>query len=107
MCASFLWLRRGEIVASVLVDDTFAVGLKSRCYVLRDELNLMVQVKNLRELRWYGGYHYTREREKGTLTTSQKMLDDKLVRTICCVTSEQSVPLRAGCGELAVPRVSQ
>ena len=86
----------------MLVDDIFAVGLKSRCDVFRDELNLMVHVKNLRELRWYGGYHYTRERERGTLTKSQKMFDDKLVRTISCVTSEQSAPLREGCGELAV-----
>ena len=77
------------------VDDIFSVGPKSRCAVFRDKLNLMVHVKNLGELRWYRGYHYTRERERGTLTTSQIMFDDKLVRTFC-VTSEQSVPLRVG-----------
>ena len=91
----------------MLVDDIFAVGLKSRYDVLRDEFNLMIHVKNLRGLRWYVGYHYTRERERGTLTKSQIMFDNKLVRTICCVTSEQSVPLQGECIELAVPRVSQ
>ena len=40
----------------------------------------MVPVKNLGELRWYGGCHYTREREMGTLTISQKTLADELVK---------------------------
>ena len=77
------------------VDDIFAVGLKRRCNTFRDELNLMVPVKNLGELRWYGGCHYTREREMGTLTISQKTFADELVKTFC-VTSTQSVPLRVG-----------
>ena len=77
------------------VDDIFAVGLKIRCDVFRDELNLMVPVKNLGELRWYGGCHYTREREMGTLTISQKTFADELVKKFC-VTSTQSVPLRVG-----------
>ena len=51
---------RVAIIAVVHVDDTFAVGLKSRCDAFRDELNQMVPVKNLGELRWYGGCHYTR-----------------------------------------------
>ena len=77
------------------VDDIFAIGLKSRCDVFRDELNRLVPVKNLGELRWYGGCHYTREREMGTLTISQKTFADELVKTFC-VTSTQSVPLRVG-----------
>ena len=77
------------------VDDIFAVGLKSRFDVFRDELNRMVSVKNLGELRWYGGCHYTREREMGTLTISQKTFADELVKTFC-VTSTQNVPLRVG-----------
>ena len=40
----------------------------------------MVSVKNLGELRWYGGCYYTLEREMGTLTISQNMLADKLVK---------------------------
>ena len=55
----------------------------------------MVPVKNLGELRWYGGCHYTREREMGTLTISQKTFADEPVKTFC-VTSTQSVPLRVG-----------
>ena len=51
--------------------------------------------KNLSELRWYGGCHYTREREMGILTISQKTLADELVNNYC-VTSTQSVPLRVG-----------
>ena len=54
---------RIAIIAVVHVDDIFAVGLKSRCNVFREKLNRMVPVKNLGELRWYGGCHYTRERE--------------------------------------------
>ena len=42
---------RVAIIAVVHVDDIFAVGLKSRCDVFRDELNRMVPVKNLGELR--------------------------------------------------------
>ena len=81
----FVWLRRGGIVAVVLVDDIFSVRLNSRCAVFRDKLNIMVHVKNMGKLRWCGGYHYTRERERGTLATSQMiMFDDKLVRTFVC-----------------------
>ena len=53
----------------------------------------MVPVKNLSELRWYGGYHCKRERELGTLTIYQKTFADELVKTFC-VTSKQSVPRR-------------
>ncbi|CAM9728232.1 unnamed protein product [Ascophyllum nodosum] len=86
---------RVAIIVVVHVDDIFAVGLKSRCDVLRDELNGMVPVKNLGELRWYGGCHYTRERATGTLTISQKKFADELVKKNC-VTCTQSVPLRVG-----------
>ena len=77
------------------VDNIFAVGLKNRCDVFRDELNRMVPVKNLGELRWYGGCRYTREREMGTLTISEKTFADELVKNNC-VTSPPSVPLRVG-----------
>ena len=58
-------------------------------------LNRMVHVKNLGELRWYGGCHDTQEREMGNLTISRKPFADELVKTFC-VTSTQSVPLRVG-----------
>ena len=85
---------RVAIIAVVHVDDIFAVG-SCRCDAFRDKLNRMVPVKNLCELRWYGGCHYTREREMGTLTISQKPFADELVKKFC-VTSTQSVPLRVG-----------
>ena len=55
----------------------------------------MVPVKNLGKLRWHGGCHYTREREMGTLTISQKTFVDELVKKFY-VTSNKSVPLRGG-----------
>ena len=55
----------------------------------------MIPVKNLGELRWYGGCHDTREREMGTLTISQKTFANELMKTFC-VTSTQSVALRVG-----------
>ena len=70
------------------LDDIFAVGLKSRCDVFRDELNRMVPVNNLGEPRLYGGCHYTRKREMGTLAISQKTFADELVKKVC-VTSTQ------------------
>ena len=42
---------RAAIIAVVHVDDIFAVGMNSRCDVFRDELNRMVPVKTLGELR--------------------------------------------------------
>ena len=86
---------RAAIIAVLHVDDIFAVGLKSRCDVFRDELNRMVPVMNLGELIRYGDCHYTREWEMGTLTISQKTFADELVKKVC-VTSKQSVPLRVG-----------
>ena len=87
--------RRVAIIAVVHVDDIFVVGLKSRCDIFQDELNRMIPVKSLGELRWYGGCDYTREREMGTLTISQKTFADKLVKKNC-VASTQSVPFRVG-----------
>ena len=45
-----------------------------------DELNRMVPVKNLGELRWFGVCHYIREREMGTLTISHKTFADESVK---------------------------
>ena len=56
----------------------------------------MTPVKNLGELRWYGGYHFTREREMGTLTISQKTFADELVKKLC-VTSTQSRSTFSSC----------
>ena len=83
---------RVAIIAVIYVDDILAVGLKRRCDVFRGELNCLVPVKSLGELRWYVGCHYSREREMGTLSVSQKTFADELVKRFC-VTSKQSVLL--------------
>ena len=56
----------------------------------------MVPVKNLAELRWYGGYRFTREREMGTLTISHKTFADELVKMFC-VTSTHSCSTSSRC----------
>ena len=64
------------IIVVVHGDDIFAVGLKSRCNGFRDEFNHLVPVTNLWQLGWFGGCHYSRDREKGTLTIFQKAFAD-------------------------------
>ena len=56
-------LIRGGIIVLILVvhvDDIFAVGKK--CDQFGEDLNRMVPVKNLGELKWYSGCFYERER---------------------------------------------
>ena len=65
---------RVAITAVVHVDDIFAVGQKERCDRLCVDLNQTIPVKNLGDLKWYGGYRYSRDRERGTLTISQQSL---------------------------------
>ena len=84
-----------EITAVVHVDDVFAVGQKEMCDRLCVDLNRTIPVKNLRELKWYEGCRYSRDRERGTLTTSQQRFAEELVEKLR-VTSVQSVPLRVG-----------
>ena len=62
---------RVAITAVVRVDDIFAVGQKERCDGLCVDLNRTITVKNLGDLKWYGGCRYSRDRERGTLTISQ------------------------------------
>ena len=79
----------------VHVDDICTVGLKSRCDRFRDELVRLVQVKTSRELRWFGNCHYSWDRERGTLTISQKTFAYELGKMFQVI-SEQNVPLRVG-----------
>ena len=87
---------RAAIIAIVHVDDIFICRwtenqARDR---FRDELNHLVPAKNMGELRWFEGSHYSRDRERGTLTISKKMLANDLVRKIQVI-FEQSVPLRS------------
>ena len=60
-------LIRGGIVVLILVvhvDDIFAVGKKERCDHFGEDLNRMVPVKNLGELKWCSGCFF-RGRQRG------------------------------------------
>ena len=46
---------RVAITAVEHVDDIFAVGQKERCDKLCVDLNRTIPVKNLGDLKWYGG----------------------------------------------------
>ena len=81
------------ITAVVHVDDTFAVGQKERCYRLCVDLNRTIPVKNLGELKWYGGCRYSRDPQRGTLTISQQSFAEELVNKFD-VTYVNNVPLR-------------
>ena len=61
-----------SIVTVVHVDDIFAVGRKARCDQFCEDLNRLVPINNLGELRWYAGCRYSRDWDAGTLTISQQ-----------------------------------
>ena len=61
-----------SIVTVVHVDDIFAVGLKARCDQFCEDLNRLVPINNLGELRWYAGCRFSRDWDAGTLTISQQ-----------------------------------
>ena len=44
-----------SIVTVVHLDDNFAAGLKARCDQFCEDLNRLVPISNLDELRWYAG----------------------------------------------------
>ena len=83
------------ITAVVHGDDIFAVGPKARCDRLCVDLNQTIPVKNLGDLKWYGGCRYSRDRKMGTLTMSQQSFAEELVKKFR-VTSVQSVPFKVG-----------
>ena len=80
---------------TAVVDNLFALGQKERCDRLCVDLNRTCPVKNLGELKWYGGCRYSSDRERGTLTTSQHSFVEELMKKFR-VASVQSVPLRVG-----------
>ena len=56
----------------------FAVGKRERCHLFGRDLNQLVPVKNLGELRWCSGCFYKRDWEKGVLTISQQTFAERL-----------------------------
>ena len=61
-----------SLVTVVHVDDIFAVGRRARCDQFCEDLNRLVPINNLGELRWYAGCRYSRDWDAGTLTISQQ-----------------------------------
>ena len=61
---------RVTITAVVHVDDNFALVRKELCKRLCTDLNRAIPVKNLGQLKCYGGCRYSRDRVRGTLTIS-------------------------------------
>ena len=62
----------------VHVDDILVVGKRERCDLFGRDLNKLVPVENLGELRWYSGCFYERDWEKGILTISQQTFAEQL-----------------------------
>ena len=50
-----------SIVTVMHVDDIFAAGLMARCDQFCDDLNRLVPINNLGELRWYAGCRFSRQ----------------------------------------------
>ena len=91
-------LIRGGIVVLILVvhvDDICAVGKKERCDQFGKDLNRMVPVKNLGELKWYSGF-YERDREAGRLKISQQTRTEGLGEKLD-VKRGGSIPLPTTC----------
>ena len=62
-----------SIVTVVHVDDIFAVEVKSRSDQFREDLNRLVPVNSLDELRRYSGCRFSRDWDSGTFTISQRV----------------------------------
>ena len=67
------------IVAVVHVHDIFAMGLKSRCYTICEDVHQFVPINNLMELRWYAGCQFSRDWDAGTLTISRQVFVESTV----------------------------
>ena len=63
-----------SIVTVVHVDDLFAVGLKARCGQFCEDLNRIVPINNLGELRWYAGCRFLRDWDAGKIPRRGIML---------------------------------
>ena len=63
----------------VRVDDIFAVDRKERCDRFCEDLNHLVPINNLGELRWYAGCQYSRDKVACLVTISQVSSTEKTV----------------------------
>ena len=71
--------RRVTLTAVVHVEDIFAVRQKERCDRLCVDLNRTIPVKNLGDLKWYGGCRYLRDRKtNGVPTEFRGRVDEEI-----------------------------
>ena len=70
----------------------FAVGRKGRCDRFCEDLNHLVPINNLGELRCCAGCHYSRDKVAGLLTISQMSFAEKTVNQFG-VTAGRNTPL--------------
>ena len=66
-----------SVIAVVHVDDIIVVGRKDKRDRFCEDLNHLVPIHNLGELRRYAGCHYSRDKVTGLLTTSHKCFTEK------------------------------
>ena len=76
----FRLMNEGRVMRTVVVhvDEIFAIGERARCDQFGRDLNQMIPVKNLGELRWYSECFYERDREKRVLKISQETFAEQL-----------------------------
>ena len=84
-----------SIVAVVRLNDIFAVRLEARCDQFFQDLNRLVPINNLGELRWYAGCRLSRDWDTGTLTISQQAFAENTAARFD-VSSGRNIPLSTG-----------
>ena len=77
------------------MDDIFAVGLKARCDQSCEDLNRLIPINNLGELRRYAGCRFSSYWDAGTLTISQQAFDGNTAARFD-VSSGRNTPLSTG-----------
>ena len=84
-----------SIVTVVHVDDIFAARLEARCDQFCEDLNRLVPINNLGEMRWYAGCRFSRDWDAGTLTISQQAFAENTAARFD-VSSRRNTPLSTG-----------
>ena len=84
-----------SVVTVVHADDIFAGGVKSRCDQFCENLNRLVPINNLGELRWYAGCRFSRDWDAGSLTISQQAFAQNTA-AMFDVSSGRNNPLSTG-----------
>ena len=84
-----------SIVPVVHVDDIFAVGLMARCDQFCEDLNRLVPINDLGELRWYASCRFSRDWDAGISTISRQAFAENTAARFD-VSSGRNTPLSTG-----------